>query len=136
MTPHAHPVQRAEGPRVQVAQGALGGAALLLQAPRGEPSNGASGRSCAKAHADRDGGTVRALPPTPSGAGGGGGGSNGDNMEGATQGSGAALAPIGRSQSPRRHHGSAVGADTTPRVPSPSVAPRHQGGGGAGGGGA
>ena len=67
--PHADPVRRAQGPRVQVVQGALGGAALLLQAPRGAPSTGASGGGCAIAHASRDGGTVCALPPSPKGGG-------------------------------------------------------------------
>ena len=37
MTPHVDPVRRAQGPRVQVMQGAPGGAALLLQAPQGHP---------------------------------------------------------------------------------------------------
>ena len=99
------------GPRVQVVQGAPGGAALLLQAPRGAPSTGASGGRCATAHANRDGGTVCALPPPPPG-GRGGGGSDSDNGEEATQGSGAALAPTGRSGSLRRGHGRAEGADT------------------------
>ena len=67
-TPHANPVQ---GPRVQVMHGALGGAALLLQAPRGAPSTSASGGRCAPAHAVWAGGPVRALPPPPEGGGGG-----------------------------------------------------------------
>ena len=50
-------------------QGATGGAALLLQAPRGAPSTGANSGRCAQAHAVRAGGPVRALPP-PLGGGG------------------------------------------------------------------
>ena len=50
----------------------------------------------------------RSRPPR----GGGGGGNDGNNGEGASQGSGAALAPTGRSGSMRRGHGRVEGADT------------------------
>ena len=110
MTPHADPVRRAQGPRVQVMQRAPGGgAALLLQAPRGAPSTGAIGGRCAPAHTVWAGGPVRALPPPPPPRGGG---SDDDNGEGASQGSGAALAPTGLLGGPRRGHGRAEGADT------------------------
>ena len=52
---------------------------------------------------------MRALPPPPPR---GGGGSDDVNGEGASQGSGVALAPTGRLGSPRRGHGRAEGADT------------------------
>ena len=67
--PHADPVRCAQGPRLQVLPGAQGGVALLLSAPRGAPSAGASGRWCATAHALWDGRRVRALPPPPQGRG-------------------------------------------------------------------
>ena len=65
VTPHADPVRRAHGPRMQVMQGAPGGAALLLQAPGGASSTGASGGNCALVHAVWAERLVRALPPPP-----------------------------------------------------------------------
>ena len=62
--PHAVPVQCAQGLHVQVLPGAHGGAALLLLAPRGVPSFGASGGECARGHALWDG----RCPPPEAGA--------------------------------------------------------------------
>ena len=90
---------------MQVMQGAPGGAALLLKAPRGAPSTGASSGRCAPAHDVWAGGPVRGLPPPPLG-------SDADNGEAASQGSGAMPAPTGRLGSPRRGHGRAEGVDT------------------------
>ena len=61
MMSHADRVRRAQGPRLQVMQGAPGEAAMLLQAPRGMPSTIASGGRCALAHTVWDGGHVCAL---------------------------------------------------------------------------
>ena len=105
MTPHADPVRRAQAPRVQVMQGAPAVAALLLPASRGAPSTGASGGRCAAAHADWDGGPLRALPPPPPL----GGRAATMKRGGGSQGSGAAPAPTGRSGSPQQGHGTRGG---------------------------
>ena len=68
--PHADPVRRAQGPRLQIVLGAQGDAALLLPAPQGTPLAGANSRRCATAHTVQDG--RRACPAPPWGGGGGG----------------------------------------------------------------
>ena len=76
---------------------------------QGTLSTGASGGRCAAAHAIRDGRRVHALCPAPPRVGEGG--DDDDNGEEASQRSGAAPAPTGRSGSPRRGHGRAQGAN-------------------------
>ena len=104
-TPHADLVQCAQGPGVKIMQGAPRGAALLLHAPRGAPSTGASGERCTPARAIRAMGSVRDLPPPPKEGGAATtiGGGAGDYK---------ARAPSGRSRSPRRGHGRVERADT------------------------
>ena len=102
---------------MQVMQGALGGALVLLQAPLGASSTGASGGRCAPAQAVRAGGPVHA-PPSPRG------GCEGDNGEGLH---GALREPATRSWEGTGNQHLTRGAQSFRRAPASGV------GGGRGG---